>query len=245
MNAASLKGGEQLPWQTDTCIGSWHYQRSVYNDHKYKSARQVVQMLIDIVSKNGNLMLNIPVRGDGTIDDDEVKVLEGLASWIGPNGEAIYATRPFAVYGEGPSVDNPQPKNRFGGAQDVRPYTAKDFRFTQKGDAVYAFLMQGPDDGNRAEIKSLAKGQRPLPQRNRPRRTPRPHANAARVHAHRRRPHRHPPQREAKRLRERTKSHACLVLKNWPLGGVSDADSVPCATGVPPVLPMPRGHATT
>ena len=76
--ARRLQRRRNLPWQTDTCIGSWHYERSRFDQHQYKTAQQVVQMLVDIVSKNGNLMLNIPVRGEGTIDDDELKVLEGL-----------------------------------------------------------------------------------------------------------------------------------------------------------------------
>jgi alpha-L-fucosidase len=154
-------GGEVLPWQTDTCIGNWHYQRSLFEQHKYKTALQVVQMFIDIVSKNGNLMLNIPVRGNGTIDDDELKVLQGLTSWIGPNGEGIYGTRPFKVYGEGPSTIT-QARGQFGGARDVRPYTSEDVRFTSKGDVVYAFIMVWPES-NQATIKSLAKGSENFP----------------------------------------------------------------------------------
>jgi len=154
-------GGETQPWQTDTCIGDWHYRRSLFEQHKYKSSLQVIQMLVDIVSKNGNLMLNIPVRGDGTIDDDEVKVLEGLAQWIQPNGEAIYATRPAKIYGEGPSTAT-QPKGQFGGARDVRKYTAEDYRFTAKGDILYAFMMAWPDNG-KATIKSLAEGSENFP----------------------------------------------------------------------------------
>lgn len=156
-------GGETLPWQTDTCIGSWHYERRVFEQHKYKTAGQVVQMLIDIVSKNGNLMLSVPVRGDGTIDEDEVKVVEGIGAWMAPNGEGIYATRPWKVYGEGPStVAGNQARGQFGGARDVRPYTAEDFRFTAKGDTVYAFMMGWPESG-KATIKSLAQGSENFP----------------------------------------------------------------------------------
>jgi alpha-L-fucosidase len=150
-------GTETIPWQTDTCIGNWHYQRSLFDQHKYKTAKQVVQMLVDIVSKNGNLMLNIPLPGRGVPDDDEMKVLSSLADWIGPNGEGIYGTRPFSVYGEGPSVTNVAPANRFGGAVDVRAYTPEDVRFTRKGDTVYAFVMGWPE-GGKATIKTLAKG---------------------------------------------------------------------------------------
>src|SRR4051794_17544766 len=71
-------GIRQLPWQTDTCIGSWHYSRAIAEQNKYKTVPQVIAMLLDIVSKNGNLMLSIPVRGDGTIDDHEVAFLEGM-----------------------------------------------------------------------------------------------------------------------------------------------------------------------
>ncbi|MBC8097572.1 MAG: alpha-L-fucosidase [Akkermansiaceae bacterium] len=155
-------GSEALPWQTDTCIGSWHYERRVFDQHRYKTAKQVVQMLIDIVSKNGNLMLSVPVRGNGTIDEDEVNVLEGLAKWIEPNGEGIYATRPWKVYGEGPSVTTEGPKGQFGGARDVRAYTAEDYRFTVKGETLYAFLMDWPKEG-KTTIKSLAQGSEHFP----------------------------------------------------------------------------------
>jgi alpha-L-fucosidase len=143
------------PWQTDTCIGSWHYERRLFDQHRYKTAGQVVQMLIDIVSKNGNLMLSVPVRGDGTIDEDEVACVEGIAKWMAVNGEGIFATRPWKVYGEGPSVTGSVASGQFGGARDVRNYTAEDVRFTQKGRTLYAFLMARPG-ANGALIKSLA-----------------------------------------------------------------------------------------
>jgi alpha-L-fucosidase len=147
------------PWQTDTCIGSWHYERARFDRHTYKTSAQVIQMLIDIVSKNGNLMLSVPVRGDGTIDEDEVKFLEGLAKWMPANGEAIFGTRPWTTYGEGPSVSGPATTGPFGGARDVRPYTAQDIRFTTKKDALYAFMMDWP--GEQATIASLASGKSP------------------------------------------------------------------------------------
>ncbi len=147
------------PWQTDTCIGSWHYDRRIFEQHKYKTTGQVVRMLADIVSKNGNLLLSVPVRGDGTIDDDEVKFLEGMAQWMNVNSEAIFATRPWSVYGEGPSTEEKVETGQFGGARDVRrsPYTAADIRFTHKGDAIYAILMAWPADQS-VLVKSLAKG---------------------------------------------------------------------------------------
>ncbi len=145
------------PWQTDTCIGSWHYDRRIFEQHKYKTTGQVVRMLVDIVSKNGNLLLSVPVRGDGTIDDDEITFLEGMARWMDVNGDAIFGTRPWAIYGEGPAAEEKSEGGQFGGARDVRrkPYTAEDVRFTKKGDAVYAILMAWPEN-NTAVIKSFA-----------------------------------------------------------------------------------------
>jgi alpha-L-fucosidase len=145
------------PWQTDTCIGSWHYDRRIFEQHKYKTVGQVVRMLVDIVSKNGNLLLSVPVRGDGTIDEDEVAFLGGMAQWMEVNGEAIFGTRPWVIYGEGPSATEKPESGQFGGARDVRskPYTAEDVRFTTKGDALYAFLLGWPADKTTV-IKSLA-----------------------------------------------------------------------------------------
>jgi len=135
------------PWQTDTCIGNWHYKRSIFEKHGYKTTTQVVTMLVDIVSKNGNLLLNIPVRGDGTIDEDEVKVLEGMAQWMAVNGEAIYGTRPWTVYGEGATTGTGK-----GTERDTRAYSASDIRFTTKPapsgvdgpGTVYAFCLALP-----------------------------------------------------------------------------------------------------
>jgi alpha-L-fucosidase len=148
-------GGEVLPWQTDTCIGSWHYQRSIFDHHKYKTAKQVSQMLVDIVSKNGNLQLSIPLPGNGVPDSDELAFLADLTAWMDVNSEGIYSTRPWTVYGEGPSVTRPAPHGPFGGARDVRPYTSEDIRFTSKGDTLYAFIMAWPETHS-AVIKSLA-----------------------------------------------------------------------------------------
>jgi alpha-L-fucosidase len=141
-------------WQTDTCIGDWHYRRETFEQHKYKSAETVIRMLVDIVSKNGNLLLNIPLRGDGTIDDDERGVLAGLAAWMPANGEGIYGTRPFTVFGEGP----PDVKGSGNFNENTsRPYTAEDIRFTTRGDALYAFALAWPATGI-LSIKTLAQG---------------------------------------------------------------------------------------
>jgi alpha-L-fucosidase len=138
------------------------FNRTIDLIDKYKTPKQVVQMLIDIVSKNGNLMLSVPVRGNGTIDEDEVACLEGIAKWIAPNGEGIFATRPWKVYGEGPSVTTQAPRGQFGGARDVRPYTAEDMRFTSKGNLLFAFVMAWPE-GAKVTLKSLAQGSENYP----------------------------------------------------------------------------------
>jgi alpha-L-fucosidase len=125
------------PWQTDTCIGNWHYDISLFEKHGYKTPTYVIHSLIDIVSKNGNLMLDIPVTGDGQIDSDERAFLEAIATWIPKHGEAIYGTRPFAVFGEGP----PDTATGQFNERNQRAYTAEDIRFTRKGETVYAFAF--------------------------------------------------------------------------------------------------------
>jgi alpha-L-fucosidase len=138
------------PWQTDTCIGEWHYKRSLFDEHRYKTVAQVVHTLVNVVSKNGNLLLSVPLRGNGTIDEDEVAFLEGMASWMRIHGEAIFGTRPWKVAGEGPA------KGAAGMFNEGRvTYSARDVRFTTKGDTLFAFLLGWPADG-RALITSLA-----------------------------------------------------------------------------------------
>ena len=139
------------PWQTDTCIGDWHYRRSIYENHQYKTPDQVVKMLVDIVAKNGNLLLNIPVRGDGTIDADEVAFLEGMAAWMAVNQESIFGTRPWKVAGEGPV------KIKGGGFSEGGEgrLTAQDFRFVTKGPTLYATALGWPDSG-KLVVRTLA-----------------------------------------------------------------------------------------
>jgi alpha-L-fucosidase len=151
-------GIQPNPWQTDTCIGNWHYELSLFTNHRYKTPVSVIHSLIDIISKNGNLMLNIPVKGDGTIDPDERAFLEAIATWIPKHGEAIYGTRPFVVFGEGPPDIVTGRFNE--GTQ--RPYTSEDIRFTRKGDTVYAFALGWPTTG-KLLIKTLARGASALP----------------------------------------------------------------------------------
>lgn len=127
------------PWQTCTCIGDWHYNRGRYDNKSYVPAEQVIQRLCDVVSKNGNLLLSIPVRGDGTIDSEEEKIVAGITRWMQRNGEAIFGSRPYHVYGEGPT--------KVGGAEfnegKVR-FAEGDVRYTVKDGAIYAAFLVWP-----------------------------------------------------------------------------------------------------
>jgi len=148
---------QEKPWQSCTCIGSWHYDRGIYNRDGYKSAKTVIQLLVDIVSKNGNLLLNIPVRGDGSIDEKELKVLEDITKWMNINSECIFETRPWQIYGEGPTAENANPINAQGFNEGKGgPYTAEDIRFTKKGDVLYVMVMELPVKCQEVIIKSLS-----------------------------------------------------------------------------------------
>ncbi|HLP04405.1 MAG TPA: alpha-L-fucosidase [Paludibacter sp.] len=146
---------QENAWQTCTCIGDWHYNRGIYDNGGYKSAATVIRMLIDIVSKNGNLLLNIPVRGDGTIDDKEVAVLEGIAAWMDVNKESIFDARPWKIFGEGPSVDKVNKLDGAGFNEGKLGYTGKDIRYNQKGNVLYATVLGVPTED--ISLKSLAK----------------------------------------------------------------------------------------
>jgi alpha-L-fucosidase len=141
------------PWQTDTCLGNWHYDRSLFEHHGYKSAASVITRLCDVVAKNGNLMLSVPLRGNGTIDTDEVAILEELASWMKINGEAIFGTRPWKIYGEGPT----QVKAGMFSEKDIKPFTAQDIRFTTRRGVLYALGLGWPEAAT-LTIQSLAAG---------------------------------------------------------------------------------------
>lgn len=127
------------PWQTDTCIGQWHYKRGA----QYKTPKKVIDLLVDIVSKNGNLLLNFPLPNSGELDPDEMKVLAGITAWMAVNSEGIYATRPWKIYGVGPSTAAAVPQTRFNESKQP-PLTAQDVRFTTKGKLLYAFVMGAP-----------------------------------------------------------------------------------------------------
>lgn len=138
---------QRYPWQTDTClIGSWFYrtvQKTVF------SPDVAIGNLVDIVSKNGNLLLNVGLKGDGTLPEMQRVVLREMGKWLKVNGEAIYGSRPWIVYGEGPT------KVTSGTFKQQRsPYTSKDIRFTTNDGYLYAIAMGIPE--KEVTIKSLS-----------------------------------------------------------------------------------------
>src|SRR6266568_3689 len=149
ISLASLRFTTTAPWHTDTSVSnkSWGYIR----DDTFKSPEFVIDQLVDIVSKNGNLLLNIGPRSDGTIPEEVQDVLLDVGAWLNVNGEAIYGTRPWRIYGEGPTTD------AAGSFHDTETthYTAEDFRLTTKGDVLYAIGLAWPTNGD-AVIHSLA-----------------------------------------------------------------------------------------
>ncbi|MCA1935430.1 MAG: alpha-L-fucosidase [Asticcacaulis sp.] len=148
----SKSGIDARPWQTCTCIGQWHYNRRLYDEKKYRPAADVIHRLCDIVSKNGNLLLSVPVRPDGTIDSEERKIVEGIGSWMSRFSEAIYGTRPWRVFGEGPT----QVGAGMFGESAQKPFTAEDLRFTTKDKALYAITLGRP--AQTVTIRSLQGG---------------------------------------------------------------------------------------
>jgi len=134
-------------WQTDTSVGlkSWCYVEG----EQFRTAASLIDDLVDIVSKNGTLLLNIGPKSDGTIPEQARAVLLDMGWWLAMNGEAIYGTRPFTVFGEGPT---PVIDGAFSDSKS-QPFTGRDFRFTTKGKALYAIALDWP--GPEAVIRSL------------------------------------------------------------------------------------------
>lgn len=148
------------PWQSCSCIGGWHYNTSIYEKNEYKSAETVVRLLADIVSKNGNLLLNIPLRGDGTFDEKEEAIIHGIGDWMNINKEAIFDTRPWKKFGEGPVAESDIPLNAQGFNEgSYSKMTSQEIRFTKKGKHLYAIVSGWPED-DVIRIKSLGTGER-------------------------------------------------------------------------------------
>ncbi len=144
------------PWQCCNCIGDWHYNNGIYERNGYKSASTVVKLLVDIVSKNGNMLLSIPLRADGTFDEKEEAILKEFGAWMKVNKESIVGTRPWKKFGEGPIADSDIAINAqgFNDGQYTKAGSS-EIRFTQKGNILYATALAWPDN-MQLSIKSLA-----------------------------------------------------------------------------------------
>ncbi|MBY9063714.1 alpha-L-fucosidase [Sphingomonas yunnanensis] len=141
-----LKGINPFAWQTDTSNGDWFEKE----DDRYKTPAQVIAMLTDIVSKNGNLLLNVALRADGSLPPASAELLDELAAWMPANGEAIHGTRPWKIYGEGPT------EAAEGSFKESGDYVAQDIRFTTRRDRLYAITLGEPR--GEVAIASLAAG---------------------------------------------------------------------------------------
>jgi alpha-L-fucosidase len=152
LERGKLEGIKPEPWQTDTSInGPWFYEQG----GRYETPNAIIDMFADIVSKNGNLLLNIPLRADGTLDSESERILLEMGKWMAINGEAIHGTRPWLTYGEGPTSVRTEYSEEIKEA-----YTTRDFRFTTKGDALYVIGLEWPDGGHTITVRSLSTGQK-------------------------------------------------------------------------------------
>ena len=146
----------EKPWQTCTCIGEWHYDKHVFYRQGYKPAALVIGMLVDIVSKNGNLLLSVPLKSDGSLDSEEIKILERLGAWMKINSESIYDTKPWKIFGEGPAAEGVNPLSGPGFNEGKLMYGSKDIRFTSKGDnVIYVTVFGIPEEST--VIRSLGR----------------------------------------------------------------------------------------
>jgi alpha-L-fucosidase len=134
---SQLAGIQERPWHTDTCIGNWFYDAK----QEFKKPGHIIEMLIDIASKNGTMLLNILQRPDGSVDDETLFILKELASWTSCCGEGLYGTRPWKTFGEGFSTVHIE-----GFKEEAVAWTELDLRFTQKKNTVYAFIMKAPQN---------------------------------------------------------------------------------------------------
>lgn len=120
------------------------YGEQYYRENRYKTPAKVLHTLCDVVSKNGNLMLSVPIRGDGTIDDRERQIVEEIGAWMRRYGEAIYGTRPWRLHGEGSAVAG---GGAFTEGGPDSTYTARDIRYVTRGAALHALVLGWPADG--------------------------------------------------------------------------------------------------
>lgn len=146
------------PWQCCNCIGGWHYNTGIYERNQYKDAATIAKLLVDVVSKNGNMLLSVPLRADGTPDEKELAIMKEFGAWMKINSESIVKTRPWKIFGEGP-IANSNIKINDQGFNDGQ-YTkagANEIRFTQTAKNLYVTALAWPDDLT-IRVKSLAEG---------------------------------------------------------------------------------------
>lgn len=144
------------PWQCCNCIGDWHYNNGVYEKNRYKSAASVAKLLVDVVSKNGNMLLSVPLRADGTPDEKEIAILKEFGAWMKVNSESIVKTRPWKIFGEGP-IANADIKINNQGFNDGQYMKAgaDEIRFTQNDKYLYVTALAWPTDGE-VKVRSLS-----------------------------------------------------------------------------------------
>ena len=148
----------ERPWQCCNCIGDWHYNTGTYERNHYKNAHTIAKLLVDIVSKNGNMLLSVPLRADGTPDEKELAIMKEFGAWMKVNSEAIYKTRPWKIFGEGP-IANADIKINDQGFNDGQYIKAgsEEIRFTQTEKNLYLAALGWPSDRT-LRVKSLAEG---------------------------------------------------------------------------------------
>jgi len=141
------------PWMTDETIskGSWCYTQNL----EIKESADVLHVLIDIVSKNGVLLLNVSPKADGSIPDEQKQVLLDMGAWLDAYGESIYDTRPWYTFGEGPTKE---PEGHFNNHQEFLKikYSWKDVRYTTKSDLIYATILGWPGAGKEILLSAFA-----------------------------------------------------------------------------------------
>lgn len=152
------------PWQCCNCLGDWHCNNGTYRNNGYKSAATVAKLLVDIVSKNGNMLLSVPLRADGTPDEKEIAIMKEFGAWMKINGESIYKTRPWKIFGEGPIADSDIKIN----AQGFNDGTyvnagAGEIRFNQTEKHLYVTALSWPED-HKVCVKALAEDSPLFPQ---------------------------------------------------------------------------------
>ena len=147
LERSKLEGIKPEPWQTDTSIGPWFCRE----EGDYESPKAIIDMFVDIVSKNGNLLLNIPLLPDGTLDAASEHILSEMGEWMAINGEAICGTRPWSLFGEGPTSVKQEYSE-----QIKERFTSMDFRFTIRDDVLYAICMDWPRGGTSINVESLS-----------------------------------------------------------------------------------------